>query len=258
MITVGELHQENPKLVEKFVRKLFAKEIKEVGQDINILDNENGNLICQLGNNRVVIGVHDMTINGENVYDDKPSNVIKFMTQIYGQSFIDAVWFQRESLLDSTIEKYTVNTQRIFLELHKLSKNPIEKDVTSIGELHEKHPKLVEDFVKKLYAKEIKEAGHDMEFVYDDGGMLECKLGDKWVYVDDSAYYETDCQSKEFQVAKFLAKMCGQKYIDSAMETNLDVFQSEIKHHNAKTHKILETAKEVLVKANKKETEFKI
>lgn len=255
MITFETIYDKEPKTVKSFIKKLFEEEIKAVGP-IKILDFEDRNLICKLGNQKVVIDFCDITINGEPVFD-KSISLLKFVAENFDGNLTDAILDRREKILDNKIEKYTMNTQRILLELHKLSKNPIEKDVTSIGELHQKYPKLVEDFVKKLYAKEIKEAGQDMEFLYDDS-MLECKLDGNWVIVDDSAYYETDFQSKGFQVARFLAKMCGQKYIDYAMETNLDIFQTVVKEHNNLTQLLLQTANEVFENTRKRKTEYKV
>lgn len=256
MLTFETIYKQNPSRIKSFIKNLFQEEINETGEQIKILDFENGNLICKLGNATIVIDMCNIITNGSVEYD-KTINIVKFLTKIYGEDFVDAMISRREIILDDIIEKYTINTQRIFLELHKLSKNPIEKDVTWIGVLHQKHPKLVEDFIKKLYAKEIKEAGQDIEFVYD-GCALECKLGGEWVIVDDSAYYETDCSSKRFQVAKFLAKMCGQKYIDTAMAMNLDVFQTEVKEHNELTQQLILNVNEVLKNNRQKETELKI
>lgn len=127
MISIRELHQKRPKLLEDFVRKLYAEEIKEGGKDIKFISSERGYLEYKLGDEYIDIDIDAVYIEGvEN--KDKSMQVMKFMAKIYGQEVIDEIMKTRKLILNDMVACYNKETERILLELHKTLEKPIENE----------------------------------------------------------------------------------------------------------------------------------
>ena len=131
MITVGELHQENPKLVEKFVRKLFAKEIKKAGKDIIFEADDECYLECDLAEKHIVIDIDSVRFGGE-FDENKAREVMRFMTKVYGQDFIDEIVESKKAVLDDMIldlAKYNEYMNEDFSDLSKIVDNNRKNEI---------------------------------------------------------------------------------------------------------------------------------